>query len=247
MDSSSAWEMENLQETAETYRLAMGLGLMTPEDVVAWCDEVIATHPDPPLAIIRASMVRGKKQNEVENELALLEGEFDEAAVYRRLLEKMVEVVSADRDQSWEMIAHLHLERFFSDPVSEEAIENFYYERYTVEEAYFSSEENRRRAREHLIDGFLDFLQKAARGETKEYVRQEYGWEYYPSAKPKSMPKKLPGLIFEALIVGLLTSIAILLMRSQEQAGSGIGWGEVFLVLIIVTLYVGINKWRRKK
>jgi hypothetical protein len=239
-------DLGNIKETAVFHAMAMGLGLMTPEDVVAWCDEVIATHPDPPLAILRASVVKGKKHNEVENELALLEGEFDEAAVYRRLLEKMVEVVSADRDQSWEMIAHLHLERFFSDPVSEEAIENFYYERYTVEEAYFSSEENRRRAREHLIDGFLDFLQKAARGETKEYVRQEYGWEYYPS-EPNTMRTKLPGLIFEAFIVGVLTSIAVLLMRSQEQAGSGIGWGEVILVVIIITLYFGIGKWRRKR
>ena len=61
------------------------------------------------------------------------------------------------------------------------------------------------------------------------------------------MRNKFPGLTFEALTVGSLTAIAVWLMRSPEQAGSGIGWGEICLAVIVIALYLGIKRWRGKR
>jgi|GEM_PF-4789206 len=251
----SSLEADNLKETAETYRLALGLGLVTVDKVVAWCDEVIATHPDPPLAIINASIVKGQKQNEVENALALLEGEFDEVAVLRQLFGKMANHLSHNPVLMPRIVAALNTlndDDFSLDEATKNEIGYFDTYTYFCDDEIFRDEAQRQVYREKITKEMLDFLQHAARSEVTNYAGQHPPLnlnEYCMNEKKETtgLRSKIPGLVYEALIVGLLTAIAILLVKSQEQAGSGFGWGEVAMLLAIVAVYVGVSKWRRGK
>ncbi len=253
MDSS--FDCQNLKETAVFHLMAMETGLLSVDEVVAWCDEVIATHPDPPLAIINASMVKGQKHNEVENELALLEGKFDEAAVLRWLFGKMANQLSHNPVLMPRIAAALNTLNdagFSLDEATKSEIGYFDTYTYFCGDDIFRDEAQRQIYKEKITKEMLDFLQHAARSEVTNYAGQHTSLdlsEYYMNEKKEAigLRSKIPGLVYEALIVGLLTAIAVLLVKSQEQAGSGFGWGEVTMLLAIVAVYVGVSKWRRKK
>ena len=243
-------EKLNMKETAEFYRLALGLGLVTVGEAIAWCDAVIAAQDDPPLAILRASMVKGKKHNGVENELALLEGEFDEAAVLRRLFAKMYELLSHDPAQMKRILnalISLGTDNPSLDEETKAEIRHFHIYEDLCDENIFGNNEQQRAFTEKKISKMLNFLQHTSKGEVTGYAQQAVLNRVTPVAALANIGSRKSGLVFEALIVGGLTAIAVLMMRSPEQAGSGIGWGEVCLAIIVIALYFGIKKWRRKR
>lgn len=248
METSPPMPVEslNLKETALFYAEALHSGLVDVEDVLAWCGSVSA----PAAVALQRALAKGKDAPDVLEALWQVEGESDHQAVLRRLFGLMYERLKQDDTRFVRIMNGLEDLRFEDDEnfsLSEAVKDEIRYFIYRCDVLDLHPTQIPYGEGTQLVAELLDFLQKASRGETTEYARQEYGWEYYPAVVTKSMRKKIPGLIFEALIVGLLTSIAIMLMRSQEQAGSGIGWGEFILVLIIVALYAGINRWRRKR
>src|SRR5687768_5616643 len=78
--------MATLREDAEFHRLALAIGLIGVDMVVAWADQVIALSPEPPIQLIDVSLAGSRYPDEVIALLGLIPGEGDlEVAAHRVL------------------------------------------------------------------------------------------------------------------------------------------------------------------
>lgn len=78
--------MPPLREEAETLRLGLLMGLVEPEEVVAWADRVIIELAAPPIEVIDIAMASRQPADEVARLLARVPGPADFTAAAHRAL-----------------------------------------------------------------------------------------------------------------------------------------------------------------
>jgi hypothetical protein len=75
-----------LGEKAEYLRLVLAMGLITPDEVVAWADRLIAALDDPPIQVIDVSLAGSRPAVEIMDLLAAVPGRGDLAAAAHQAL-----------------------------------------------------------------------------------------------------------------------------------------------------------------
>lgn len=75
-----------LREEAEYLRLALAMGLVTPDEVVAWADRQIAALDEPPIQVIDVSLAGSRPAIEIIGLLAAVPGSGDLVAAAHRSL-----------------------------------------------------------------------------------------------------------------------------------------------------------------
>src|SRR5438045_198723 len=75
-----------LREEAEYLRLALVMGLIGPEEVVAWADRVIDALNEPPIQVIDVSLASSRSPDEIVDLLDAIPGDGDLAAAAHRAL-----------------------------------------------------------------------------------------------------------------------------------------------------------------
>ncbi len=223
-----------LKETAEYYAEALYMGLVSVDEAVAWCDSVIATHPDPPLAIIQASMAHRQGGSEVSDALYGVEGEYEDATVYRRLFARLHEMLSRDAGELPKVLDALDVMSLDFPPVSKEVygeMRHFTQKYFLLYDEPETKEMEAFRAEQTLA--ILDFLQQAARGEATSYALEE---EALPAA-PTSW------VAYAGLIIGAFGTFYILVELAELPAG----WKAVLYVFAIFAIFLSISKWRRER
>jgi hypothetical protein len=96
-----------LREQAEYLRLALAMGLISPDAVVVWADRVIDATDDPPIEVIEVSLSGGRSPVEVMDLLRLVPGAGDLGAAAHRalgLLRRRVRDGSVPSDRAAEML-----------------------------------------------------------------------------------------------------------------------------------------------
>jgi hypothetical protein len=78
--------MATLREEAEYYRIALAMGLIDAEMVVAWADRTIAALPEPPIQVVDVALSGGRREFEIMDLLKLVPGGGDLTAVAHQVL-----------------------------------------------------------------------------------------------------------------------------------------------------------------
>ena len=76
----------SLREDAETMRLALAMGLVTADEVVAWADRLIAELDEPPIQLINVSLSGSSPAYMIVDLLAAIPGRGDLALAAHRAL-----------------------------------------------------------------------------------------------------------------------------------------------------------------
>ncbi len=74
---------DNLKQTAELYRWAVGHSLIERQEVWRWCEQVVAQHPNPPLFLVEAVELKPEGLRALRAVLSQMPGVCDTAAVAR--------------------------------------------------------------------------------------------------------------------------------------------------------------------
>ena len=86
-----------MREEAEYLRIALAMGLISKDAVVAWADRIIAALDEPLIQVIDVSLSAGRPEVEVMDLLAAVPGSGDLAAAAHRALGLLLQEFRAGR------------------------------------------------------------------------------------------------------------------------------------------------------
>jgi hypothetical protein len=84
-------ESTNICEQAETFRLLLGMGLVSKSEIIAWADELIATRDNLPEWLLDVSLAANGDDDAIGSRLQDLPCEGDRMAAAHRAIERLAE------------------------------------------------------------------------------------------------------------------------------------------------------------
>lgn len=179
----------NLKQTAELYRWALECSLIEPQEVWRWCEQVVATHPHPPQALVDAIQLRRLGDEALDLALLQVPGSCDYAQVARQAFGLQLAYLYESRDRLSVVLEQLRSELFQEHNIGAVAHAELVYFQQQSDNLFLHDvymEGTAEAAKNELTENVVSFLEHAARGDLTGYVRhaanwprKQTGWQYF--------------------------------------------------------------------